>query len=64
MRERRRRRLLCDCVTSEVYGKRSRDDEGLDHGSKPFNFVEEPIVACSRSGARVLRVGFAACPEL
>ena len=48
MRGRRRRRLLCDCVTSEAYRKRSRDDEGLDHGSKPSNFVEEPIVACSR----------------
>jgi hypothetical protein len=45
MRGRRRRRLLCDCVTSEAYGKRSRDDEGLDHGSKPSNSVEEPIVA-------------------
>ena len=64
MRGRRRRRLLCDCVTSEAYGKRSRDNEGLDHGSKPSNFVEEPIVAGSRSGARVLRVGFAACPAL
>jgi hypothetical protein len=64
MRGRRRRHLLCDCVTSEAYGKRSRDDEGLDHGSKPSNFVEEPIVACSRSGTRVLRVGFAACPAL
>jgi hypothetical protein len=39
MRGRRRRRLLCDCVTSKAYGKRSRDDEGLDHGSKPSNFV-------------------------
>jgi hypothetical protein len=48
MRGRRRRRLLCDCVTSEAHGKRGRDGEGLDHGSKPFNFVEEPIVACSR----------------
>jgi hypothetical protein len=48
MRGRRRRRLLCDCVISEAYGKRSRDDEGLDHGSKPSNFVEEPIVAYSR----------------
>jgi hypothetical protein len=47
MRGRRRRRLLCDCVTSEAQGKRSRDGEGLDHGSKPSNFVEEPIVACS-----------------
>jgi hypothetical protein len=47
MRGRRRRRLLCDCVTSEAYGKRSRDDEGLDHGSKLSNSVEEPIVACS-----------------
>jgi hypothetical protein len=47
MRARRRRRLLCDCVTSEAYGKRSRDDEGLDHGSKPSSYVEEPIVACS-----------------
>jgi len=26
MRGRRRRRLLCDCVTSEAHGKRSRDD--------------------------------------
>jgi hypothetical protein len=59
MRGLRRRRLLCDGVTSEAYGKRSRDDEGLDHGSKPSNFVEEPIVAYSRCGTRVLRVGFA-----
>jgi hypothetical protein len=48
MRGRRRRRLLCDCITSEAYGKRSRHDEGLDHGSKPSSFVEEPIVAYSR----------------
>jgi hypothetical protein len=64
MRGRRRRRLLCDGVTSEANGKRSRDDEGLDHGSKPSNFVEEPVVAYSRWEARVLRVGFAACPAL
>ncbi len=48
MRRHGRRGLLCDGVASEAYGKRSRDDEGLDHGSQPSNFVEAPIVAYSR----------------
>ena len=48
MRRHRRRGLLRDGVTGESHGKRGRDDEGLDHGAKPANFVEELIVPYSR----------------
>jgi hypothetical protein len=48
MRRHRRRGLLRDGVTGETHGKRGRDDEGLDHGAEPCNFVEELIVPYSR----------------
>jgi hypothetical protein len=48
MRRHRRRGLLREGVTGEAHGKRGRGDEGLDHGAKPSNFVEELIVPYSR----------------